>query len=382
MSEGTANDGIVGDDSSFDWTIPDVISASVKIRVGSASGNISAASANDFKIIGSLEVSAPAASANWIIGTTQTVSWNALKGTFTNVKLQYSPDNGASWKSMSGVLNAATTVANNGAYSWTIPDNYSATAKVRVYEETGLSNTAESALFTIASPQISISQPSSSNNGNSALTISEPYDLKWTTTGSTGTNNLELKISYDNQANWSTLEADWPNTSPKSITPTSTSVQAWVKITEKSLTHPGAVATAGPFTVLPTPQITLSSPALNSAWTMGKQYEIKWDTQGLVFNTLRISYTLDGTAQTPAWVDIISGQSNTKSFYWTVSDLTSTLSNQVNAKIRITDDTKGTTGYSDLFTIAVPSMNVVRPQGGRSGQWGILLRLSGAITGR
>ena len=104
---------------------------------------------------------------------------------------------------------------------------------------------------------------------------------------------------------------------------------------------------------------------------MGKQYEIKWDTQGLVFNTLRISYTLDGTAQTPAWVDIISGQNNSKSFYWTVSDLTSTLSSQVNAKIRITDDTKGTTGYSDLFTIAVPSMNVVRPQGGRSGQWGI-----------
>ena len=86
---------------------------------------------------------------------------------------------------MSGVLNAATTVANNGAYSWTIPDNYSATANVRVAEETGLSNTAESALFTIASPQISISQPSSSNNGNSALTINEPYDLKWTTTGST-----------------------------------------------------------------------------------------------------------------------------------------------------------------------------------------------------
>ena len=123
-SEGTANDGIVSDDGSFDWTIPDVISASVKIRVGSVSGNISAASANDFKIIGSLEVSAPAASANWIIGTTQTVSWNALKGTFTNVKLQYSPDNGASWKSMSGVLNAATT-ANNGSYSWSLPDDYS-----------------------------------------------------------------------------------------------------------------------------------------------------------------------------------------------------------------------------------------------------------------
>jgi hypothetical protein len=63
-------------------------------------------------------------------------------------------------------------------------------------------------------------------------------------------------------------------------------------------------------------------------------------------------------------VDIASSLDNSKSFYWTVPDLTTTLTDQPNAKIRITDDTKGTVGESDAFTIAIPTMTVVRPAGG------------------
>lgn len=84
----------------------------------------------DFSIPGDtrtpwLSLSAPNGGENWPAGTVQTIRWTS--GEVTSVDLEYSLDNGASWRSIASGLGAASS-----AYSWTVPASATTAARVRI----------------------------------------------------------------------------------------------------------------------------------------------------------------------------------------------------------------------------------------------------------
>lgn len=91
----------------------------------------------------SLAIKTPNGGENWKVGTVNNITWTSNK--VTNVKLEYSTDNGASW-----IPIIASTPASNGSYEWTIPNTPSTQCKVKIMDVADSTITAVSASsFTI-----------------------------------------------------------------------------------------------------------------------------------------------------------------------------------------------------------------------------------------
>ncbi len=77
------------------------------------SGNSDEATATPTLVTtGTLTLTAPNGGENWLLGSTHGILWTST-GTVGNVKIEYSTDNGASWRTI------VSSRANTGGYSWT-----------------------------------------------------------------------------------------------------------------------------------------------------------------------------------------------------------------------------------------------------------------------
>jgi hypothetical protein len=73
----------------------------------------------------SITVLTPNGGENWNGGTIHNITWSSA-GTFANVNIDYSINNGSSWSSV------AANTANDGAYAWTVPATISPNCLVRI----------------------------------------------------------------------------------------------------------------------------------------------------------------------------------------------------------------------------------------------------------
>ena len=136
LTAGTANDG------TYDWTVPasDLATAKIRITATDLAGNTAvSASANAFTI----DNTAPAILATTLLtpsaagiklqgGATYAVTWTTGDITDTNlgatpISIEYSPAG-----TFADTVVATSSIANSGAYSWTVPASNLATAKIRV----------------------------------------------------------------------------------------------------------------------------------------------------------------------------------------------------------------------------------------------------------
>jgi len=84
-----------------------------------------------------LEVTAPNGGETWLEGENHDITWNYMAG-ITNVKIEYSVDNGANWSS---VINSTPC---DGTYSWLIPNENSNQCLIKI------SDADDSAIFDIS----------------------------------------------------------------------------------------------------------------------------------------------------------------------------------------------------------------------------------------
>jgi len=100
-----------------------------------------------------ITVTSPNGGESWIAGTSHNVTWTTT-GTVGNVKLEYSSNNGSSWNTI------VSSTANDGTYTWSVPNAVSSQCKVRISEASdGSPSDMSDSLFTIvsASQQYTIS---------------------------------------------------------------------------------------------------------------------------------------------------------------------------------------------------------------------------------
>jgi len=196
LTASTSNDG------SYDWTVPDLVSDSCRVRIfQSSDGEPADESDALFSIvpIPAIRVTSPNGGENFNAGSLQTISWTS-EGLVGAVTIQYTADGGESWTEITG------STANDGLYAWTLPAGLSDRYLVRVMESDGSPADVSDGEFSLHPPSsIAITAP----NGGENWDALSGQIITWTSAGSAV--NVSIDYSTDNGASWTSIVSTTPN---------------------------------------------------------------------------------------------------------------------------------------------------------------------------
>ncbi len=133
------------DDGSYSWTVPNTPTTTALVRVTDVDGSPSDVSDAVFTIsaVPAITVTSPNGGETWQVGSVHDITWTSVN-TSGNVKIEYSADNGTSWTEI------IASTADDGSYSWTVPNTPTTTALVRVTDVDGSPSDQSDAVFTIS----------------------------------------------------------------------------------------------------------------------------------------------------------------------------------------------------------------------------------------
>ena len=292
-----------------------------------------------------VQVTSPNGGENWSVNSQQNITWTSSN--VTNVKIDYSTNNGGLW------LNVVSSVpAANGSYSWTIPNTPSAQCLVRVSDASLASRfDVSDNVFTIL-PLVTVTTP---NGGENWLANSQ-QNITWTSQIIT---NVSIEYSTNNGTNWISVIASTPASSGSYnwTVPYTPSTQCLVRISDASNPSINDVSD-NVFTILPL--ITVTSPNGGENWIGNSQRNITWTSQNITNVSIEYS-TNNGTN----WISVIaSTPASGGNYSWTVPNTPST-----QCLVRISDASN--VSISDVsnatFTITaapISMVTVTAPNGG------------------
>jgi hypothetical protein len=144
-------------DHTYNWTIPNTPSANCRVKITDFAGTASDTSDAVFNIPTPIIIGviSPNGGENWEVGTSNNITWTSTGG--TNVKIEYSTDNGVTWSTITG------STPNTGSYAWTIPSTPSTSCLVKVSDTASSSSDTSDAVFTIFTNQLSYCASSGTN---------------------------------------------------------------------------------------------------------------------------------------------------------------------------------------------------------------------------
>ena len=105
-----------------------------------------------------IQLTSPNGGETWVGGTTRTITWSYTN--IDNIKIEYSLNNGLTWKVIS-----ESTPASALSYNWVVPCIGSLNAKVRVTSVLQFVQDESNGTFTIPEPTVDITYP----NGGEAF---------------------------------------------------------------------------------------------------------------------------------------------------------------------------------------------------------------------
>src|SRR5947209_8823744 len=258
----------------YAWTIPDLASSNVKVRVtNTADTTVSDDSNTAFTIKGGLTVSSPVGTDVWNVGALKTISWTSTGGTaIPTVNLEYSKN---------GLFNDTVVIATGvasgptgGSYAWTVADAIASTVKVRVKHATDATVSADSAAFTVKG-SLTLTAPV----GGEAWAIGSTRNITWTRQGSIA--NVKVEYSKDNfvtpiliTASTSAASLSYAWTVPDDVSTT-------VKVRITNLDD-ATVSSTSPANFSIWGSLTLSAPNGGESWPIGSVQTITWTKTGTI----------------------------------------------------------------------------------------------------
>lgn len=295
----TANDG------SYDWAIPRDPSVNCFVRVydvDSTHRGDTSASAFTLRVKPLITLTSPMGGEDWETGTNHTISWT-WEGIVGNVMLQYSSDGQESWNQI------IASTANDGAYTWTIPDDVSTNCYVRI-SEVGDEVPADTSAgaFEIYPPTITITAP----NGGEWLNVGGLTNISWTSRGTVG--DVKLSYSADNGASYTTIEEVTANDGAYGWSiPMVNSDSVLLKV--EMVSNNSIFDVSDDVLTISVPQaITLNSPNGGEVCSTGQDLEITWSTGGVV-SGIDIFFSGDDGA---TWSSVVTNTEDDGSYTWTV----------------------------------------------------------------
>ncbi|HEX2961524.1 MAG TPA: T9SS type A sorting domain-containing protein [Ignavibacteriales bacterium] len=350
------------DDSSETITVPDLPSATCRIRVESANDtSIHALNPGNFTIMKKPEtpvitVSQPAAGADWIAGSVQTVAWTGVNFT-GNVNILLSTDGG---KSFSKILKADTP--NDSSESVTVPDSPSTDCRVMVQSvsDTTIKGLNPGKFIISSKPQIFVTAPQALDK----WTIGSQQTVIWTSNNISG--NVNIKLSTNGGSSFSILVSNSQSSGSEKVTvPNSPSATCRIKVESVNDTTVFGL-NPGNFTITSKPTLSVTSPQEGANWTIGSRQAITWKSNGVNGN-VDIRLSVDGGVSFPDSLMLAANTAND-------SSETITVPNHPSQKCRILIESVGDTTIKGIspgnFTItAKPTITVTSPQTGAN--WAI-----------
>jgi hypothetical protein len=279
----------------------------------------------------------------WTAGTTHNITWTSSG--ITNVKLEFSANNGSSWNTIT-----TSTSATVGSYEWTVPAVNSSQCLVKVSDVLNAITIDQSnAVFSILG-MVEVTAP----NGGESWLAGTPHTITWASSGIT---NVKLYYSVNGGATWMTIVTsiaasswsyDW-------IVPGTPGTTCIVKISDASNDAVSDQSNAV-FTI--SGALALTSPNGGESWAAGSTHNITWSSTGIIL--LKLEFSMNNGL---TW-DLITAaiDASTGSYSWTVPVWPSSeyLVRATNANNTTLKDVSNA-----VFTVT-PSVTVISPNGGES----------------
>lgn len=300
-------------------------------------------------------VRTPNAGDSLAIESSYIITWTS--GLSENLNIDYSIDDGNSWRSV------ATNTEDDGTYIWNpVPITISDSCKIKVATLDGVVEGLSNGNFSIVaqtSKYLELTSPS----GGEVLVSNSEYTIYWR---SASVENISISFSSNGGNTWTTIVQSYSAANTSYIwapIPEVLSSDCLIKLVDVS---DAAVLdiNSSPFSIIEEKNITVTAPNGGDNWITNSAYMITWFSS-LVEN-VRIEYTTNNGV---SWTTITDNVPSNGLYQW--EPIPNTPSN--NAKIRITNVDGGSpSDESDgVFSIAPEEfIKVVYPNGGEQFQAG------------
>jgi hypothetical protein len=297
----------------YNWVLPDVNSDKAFVKVANSS-NTAYYDVNNalFTLRPYVRITNPNGG-NQLGACTQTTISFEKAPAYTAFNIEYSIDNGATWT----VIQSNTTYTNTfNTYNWTVPNQPTTAALVRVYPTAGVAlGDSSDATFTIKRA-VTIIQP----NFGGVLQVGSVYPIKWQ---SDGISNI-YDIAYSTAGpsgpftniilgyNTSTNTYNW-------TVPNTPSTNCYVRVRDNINSCKEDVSDVA-FTISSTANpITIVTPNGTDSLNACQNYNITWTEVGGPIGTYNIAYSIDNAVN---WIPIVSSYATTSySYNWTVPNI-------------------------------------------------------------
>ena len=373
VSEASPGTGIVSNTESYSWTVPtDVRSTTCKFKISDPNNSNAFDETSLFEVRPVLSVTNPTSATKWAIGTTANNINFDITGPVTNVKIEYSKNNGTDYTYIinpSYIINNASGT-NSYTYAWTIPVDQDIItthvlgseqkAKIRVLDTSLAAIYGSSGLFMMKAA-ITVTSP---NAASPALKVGDIFNIEWTTpcTGFADMGNVKIEFRKSDAVSWSTIATVGFNTSPYSLwAPPNDSFTANVKTAKVKITdddNTEVTHTSDAFEI--EGKIELLAPNTSGIlWQVNSTPQVQWRPTG-DYSFVEIHYSKDNFATHEAFLksvaNVASGTIGTTTV--TVPD---DISKTVRVRVRDKDDpdVKAISGY-DLNIVG--SLDVTSPE--------------------
>jgi WD40 repeat protein len=331
-------------DGAYSIDIPNLLSNQCWIRV-SDSDSLQINDTNDqsFQIYQPVTVTSPNGSEILKGGTSQNITW--VRDSVATISIMFSSDNGSTWKLIAGNINAA-----GGSYLWTVPCINFTQCKIKVLDSNNSLKYDESDNVFAVYKDLELTSPI----GSEVWKVNELKTISWT---NKGTENIEIDLSRDNGSSWTpivqSISANVGNYT--FLVPNLPSGLCKVRIFDVKNRNISD-ETPGNFTILQKTLVLISPNGGESLISM-KMSDITW--QSAYVNNVKIQFSSDNGIN---WSSIIDKTSSSGQKYTMVVPTV----NSTQCKIRITDTEDPTvkSESSNVFTINIPTISVIAPNGG------------------
>src|SRR5256712_1068706 len=337
---------------SYAWTVPDLASTNVKVRVtNTADTTVSDDSNAVFTIKGGPTVTSPVGTDVWNVGAVKTISWTSTgAGAIPTVNLEYSK-NGL-FTDPGVITPGVASGPTGGSYSWTVADAIASTVKVRVKHPTDATVSAVSAAFTIKG-SLTLTAPV---NGE-VWAVGASQNITWTSAGTLA--DVKLEYSTDNFVTPILITGSTPAAGGSFAWTVPDAISTTVKV-RITLNSDATVTQSSPANFKIRGALALTAPNGGETWIVGDTRTITWTKVGTLADRKPEDST-DGGVTYPNVITASTPAANL-SYAWTVPDAISTT---VKVRITLNADATVTAASSAAFTIKA-SLTITEPNGGES----------------
>jgi hypothetical protein len=304
----------VNNTGAYSWLVPNTPSTQCLVRASnSANTAINDVSNAVFTIqMPTPLITAPNGGEVWNVATTQNITWNST--TFvSSVRIEYSADNGVTWNLIT------SNTPNTGSFAWTIPNNPSTVALMRIFN-TAFPTVGDTSngVFTIANPQIAVTNPTAVTQWQ----VGQSVTIQWT--NGAGVSAVRLEYSTNGGTTWTTIVTSTSTTSTGgsynwTSVPNIPGTQTVIRVSNASNL---SVNGSSPFFTVLNP-MTVNLPNGGETLNGCQTYTVTTTKTPFITGTIIIDYSLDGGLN---WIGATSGSQNsltTQSFTWTVPNVSS-----------------------------------------------------------